>query len=292
MLFRSALDYAATAVTGLTAAPLNAYAIYDPSVSTTDRYLPMTHQTAMHSGGYRTHCNTGLYKSASGWGDNNTGWYVALGGSDSYPTMHWKLTYGTDLYNSNGYVSQPGSFRAPIFYDTNDTAYYVDPRSASVLSGLKLNGVDNNASGSDYILWINKPNNNDWGISITGQYDYNFMYDGAASHSYGVRGLAAGGEYWRVGTDLLYHNSNIRAPIFYDQNDTGYYLDPNSTSDSAMRVRGGTLYGPNVNWGAYLLVGGNGRVNYTDSGSTASVCTTNGNLHIDAASGYGLYLNF
>lgn len=224
------LDYASSVVTGLTSAPLSSYALYDTNVGSTSYFLPFTHQTALYTSGYRTHCSTGLYKYASGWGDNNTGWYVALGGSDSYPTMHWKLTYGTDLYNSNGYVSQPGSFRAPIFYDTNDTAYYVDPRSASVLSGLKLNGVDNNASGSDYILWINKPNNNDWGVSITGQYDYNYMYDGAASHSYGVRGLAAGGEYWRVGTDLLYHNSNIRAPIFYDTDNTGYYVDPASTT--------------------------------------------------------------
>jgi hypothetical protein len=224
------IDYASSAVTGLTSAPLSSYALYDTNVGSTSYFLPFTHQTALYTSGYRTHCSTGLYKYASGWGDNNTGWYVALGGSDSYPTMHWKLTYGSDLYNSNGYVSQPGSFRAPIFYDTNDTAYYVDARSASVLSGLKLNGVDNNASGNDYILWINKPNNNDWGVSITGQYDYNYMYDGAASHSYGVRGLAAGGEYWRVGTDLLYHNSNIRAPIFYDQNNTGYYVDPASTT--------------------------------------------------------------
>ena len=131
---------------------------------------------------------------------------------------------------SDGIIRADGSMRSVVFYDQNDTGYYVDPRSASVLSGLKLNGVDNQASGGDYILWVNKPNNNDWGIAITGQLEYQFFYDGAASHSYGVRGLAAGSEYWRVGTDLLYHNSNIRAPIFYDNNDTGYYLDPTSTT--------------------------------------------------------------
>jgi hypothetical protein len=134
--------------------------------------------------------------------------------------------------------------RSPIFYDLNDTSYYLDPRSASRLSGLRLDGVDNNASGSDYILWINKPNNNDWGVAITGQLEYNYLYDGAASHSYGVRGLAGGSEYWRVGTDLLYHNSNIRAPIFYDQNNTAYYCDPASTSRFANteHFNGGIAY--------------------------------------------------
>ena len=138
------------------------------------------------------------------------------------------------------------SVRSPIFYDSNDTGYYVDPRSASVLSGLKLNGVDNQASGGDYILWVNKPNNNDWAIAITGQLEYQFFYDGAASHSYGVRGLAAGSEYWRVGTDLLYHNSNIRAPIFYDSNNTGYYVNPDSTSYLYhLELSGGAYFQPN-----------------------------------------------
>ncbi|MFN8300064.1 MAG: hypothetical protein U0T75_13235 [Chitinophagales bacterium] len=51
----------------------------------------------------------------------------------------------------------------------------------------------------------------------------------------------------------------------------------------------GYLYfGPNSSWGAYLQVGGNGRL-----GTTASVAATNGNLHIDAADGsYATYINY
>ncbi len=49
-----------------------------------------------------------------------------------------------------------------------------------------------------------------------------------------------------------------------------------------------TLYGPNSTWGAYLQVGGNGRVT-----TGASVAATNGNLHLDAADGaYATYINF
>jgi hypothetical protein len=109
---------------------------------------------------------------------------------------------------------------------------------------------------------------------------------------------------WNLAADVSLWNSagrwvndvtsptDVRAPIFYDSNDTGYYLDPNSTSDSALRIRGGALHGPNVTWGKYLLVGGDGRQGYTNNADVASVCTTDGNLHIDAASEKGLYLNF
>jgi len=54
-----------------------------------------------------------------------------------------------------------------------------------------------------------------------------------------------------------------------------------------MRIRGGTLHGPNPTWGKYLYVGSDGRV-----GTTASVAVTNGNLHIDCEDGYALYLNW
>jgi hypothetical protein len=46
--------------------------------------------------------------------------------------------------------------------------------------------------------------------------------------------------------------------------------------------------GPNSSWGVDLILGGNGR---TDA-SRATVAATNGNLHIDAANGYDLYLNY
>ena len=82
--------------------------------------------------------------------------------------------------------------------------------------------------------------------------------------------------------------ASMRAPIFYDSDDTGYYADFNSTSNSAIRLRGGMLVGPNTTWGAYLQVGGNGHV----SSSYANVVTTDGNLHLDAASTKAMYLNY
>jgi hypothetical protein len=91
---------------------------------------------------------------------------------------------------------------------------------------------------------------------------------------------------------VLSASESSRAPAFYDSDDTTYYANLASTSDLAVRQRGGTLHGPNPTWGKYLLIGGDGRQNYTNDANVASVCTTDGNLHIDAASNKDLYLNF
>ena len=95
---------------------------------------------------------------------------------------------------------------------------------------------------------------------------------------------------WELATRSGYGlaRGSMRAPVFYDSNDSGYYLDPNTTSNSALRIRGGTLHGPNPSWGRYLAVGTNGHW----STSYASVATTNGNLHLDSRGGYGLYLQW
>ena len=49
----------------------------------------------------------------------------------------------------------------------------------------------------------------------------------------------------------------------------------------SLATDGSTLYGPNTTWSRYLRVGGNGNADTTN----ASVVTTNGNLHLDAAAG-------
>ena len=161
------------------------------------------------------------------------GAYNLYGGRGATDGSSWDWAYRAYPNQDGNYVEFNTSARAQIFYDRNDTAYYLDPRSASVLSGLKLNGIDNDAAGntSDAILWINKPNNNDWGIRVTGNLEYLLKLEGATSHSYNIQGMANGSEFWRCGTDLLYHNSNIRAPIFYDSANTAYYINPDGVSN-------------------------------------------------------------
>jgi hypothetical protein len=208
------------------------------------------------------------------------------------------------LYNpseAGGSVFQANnSLRAPIFYDSNDTQYYVDPNSTSVLSALRIvsnNGLQIVASNGAFQRADSRNESSDsrthWYGITNGGGTSNFRhawYDGAAYFNVTASGSII--SFDRSGSGAVQSAGDFRAPIFYDSNDTGYYLDPNSTSQSALRIRGGALHGPNPTWGAYLLVGGDGRQGYVDNSSTASVCATNGNLHIDAASGFGTYINF
>jgi len=141
------------------------------------------------------------------------------------------------IFSSN--AEALGSFRAPLFYDSNDTSYYVNPAGASILNGLKLVSSGDQASGNDYTLWI-QGSSNDWGIAVDKpSSDYSSKWNLAASHSYGLQGLKNSSEYFRVGTDLMYHDTQMRSPIFYDNNNTGYYVDPASTSNLALL----SLYG-------------------------------------------------
>jgi hypothetical protein len=208
------------------------------------------------------------------------------------------------MYINGNSVFVSGDIRSPIFYDFNNTNFYIDPASTSVVNGIvssdyiRIRGnkgimgdydTDGTASKVIWTIGASWPLGNMYGLG----YEYGSGYDhhlalrnnGTTYSRFGF----AGGMYL-TGTGTA--SSDWRAPIFYDSNDTAYYLDPTSTSDQALRIRGGVLHGGNPTWGAYLLVGGDGRQNRTNDANVASVCTTNGNLHIDAASGYDTYINF
>jgi hypothetical protein len=147
-------DYDQTAVTSLTNAPI----YYDEvNVGTTNTFLPAFHMRSRYTSGYRTHMNVGLYKRASAWGDNDTGFYIALGGNDSYPTKYWKFTYGHSIYNSEGYVTTPGSFRSDIFYNWTDTTYRIDGNGSSILRDLELrtNGLRLARNYTNNAIWFN-----------------------------------------------------------------------------------------------------------------------------------------
>lgn len=114
------------------------------------------------------------------------------------------------------------SVRAPIFYDSQDTTFYWDGSAALSMvinGGAQLSGYNNtNAylcfnNASTYWGIIGNYASNDWRIGY-GNYSalqgWNLRWD-------------ASGNAWA--------NASMRAPIFYDSDDTGYYLDPNSISN-------------------------------------------------------------
>ena len=176
---------------------------------------------------------------------------------------------GIALY-VNGIAQAVNDFRAPIFYDSNNTAYYGDFASTSNLNALTIaNGITNSSSyvnvgqlglyNSTYGGYFYESNATRWNSSFNGNgsgaitlsvtYEGSvklwMYYDGSGSGmltntgNWGVRmnydgGAAPGGTLygpWIATTDL-------RAPIFYDSADTGYYLNLNGTSNFGTVITG------------------------------------------------------
>lgn len=120
---------------------------------------------------------------------------------------------------TSGYVNIGNSARAPIFYDSNDTSYYVDANSTSVLNGINVWG-EIGARRNDVQSLLRSYN-----LSAGGPQQFYLDHNYGNVNIGNSRGVVyAGGTYWEIA-------NSVRAPIFYDSNDTGRYLDPNSTSN-------------------------------------------------------------
>ena len=169
---------------------------------------------------------SGGFQNAGYAGGRNRIW--SFGNADAYGISYFQnvdssdwigMHFGntTSYSNSQFYVSTGGntwastSSRAPIFYDSNDTAYYCDPASTS-----RLNAIT-----------------------------YTNMYSSASS-AYGFFGNNVYADTLNSGADsdpleLCYvrgaystTSGSMRAPPFYDRDNTGYYIDPNGTTNLAV----------------------------------------------------------
>jgi hypothetical protein len=138
-------------------------------------------------------------------------WGALGGGNPGYAID----TRGT-LYNNS-------DIRAPIYYDANDTGYYMDPNSTAANCARFAGGIHvsiGNVTGS--------------GIILADDGDIVDLNDGycAMRFSFGMRvhsGNRSGGAVHTLHSDgNAYHDTSCRAPIFYDNNDTAYYVDPAS----------------------------------------------------------------
>ena len=224
-------------INSLTTAPVQLTGTYN--IGTTNTWMPLTHQRAVYNSGFTTHLNTGLYKQASTWGPGESGWYAAIGGNDTYPTEAWYLTFGGFIKHTQGFVTTSGSSRAPVFYDSDNTAYYLDPDGATSLNGtLAINNGATMSYGWNRnmmlaarfpVLVFNSADAKYSGIGV----DYTFA---SAGMYFWVNGSSA--DVTGTGTIALGINTgnfvtafgSFRAPIYYDSNDTLYYCNPNDTS--------------------------------------------------------------
>jgi hypothetical protein len=121
----------------------------------------------------------------------------------------------------------------------------------------------------------------DDGVGIVGRYGITYYAsDGGGrfvvSDLYDSGYGASGDVFYVTGTGIAQAQASFRAPIFYDSNDTNYYMDPSSTSAAGLRAASGELvslyqaswtFGPShyvlynawtSGTGDYLLVKGSG----------------------------------
>jgi hypothetical protein len=118
------------------------------------------------------------------------------------------------LADTGGNITALTSSRAPIFYDSNNTAYYVNPESGSVLGGvISLAGGSSINSNGDIKA---RRDNGTTGVYYFADGSPYIYWDGTA--------------YIFATTGPVLTNYDMRAPTFYDQNDTGFFVDSSSTS--------------------------------------------------------------
>jgi hypothetical protein len=127
----------------------------------------------------------------------------------------WSAAANLWQLDTSGNNTVSGSSRAPIFYDSNNTGYYVDPTGGTSLRTVGDWRADSSGWTGEFAGKIQYHSSN-WYF----QYAGNFIFRNAS-----------GGEPFTGDTSgNTFAAASSRAPIFYDSNDTAWYCDPNSTS--------------------------------------------------------------
>jgi len=171
----------------------------------------------------------------------------------------WSSTYdiidtsGVDNVKS-GYIQSNASLRAPIFYDSNDTNYYINPNSTSYVKYLgrrehqsghfvgSYNNIGGNSAKSNPIYTIGSsynPNETTLADMYGIGYAHPNLWGGGKTSDWGLYVANNGGIDATIGdgavtawfASQVHAAGDFRAPIFYDLNNTGYYVNPEGDSN-------------------------------------------------------------
>jgi hypothetical protein len=200
---------------------------------------------------------------------------------------------------SDGRVIATSNMRAPIFYDSDNTAYFCNPAGDSNFDGLSIG----TGSGGNQRIRFSAGNDNSSysalrflfaGSELMQMHVFapNWQGGGFPNGSAGAFNLSATngvtfGSWpspaaWVNNSGTFQANGDFRAPIFYDSNNTAYYLNPNGTSRlGGVDMDNGNSYG-------IFYAYGNGSVNGS-AGIGMNVFSTGGNGAIMAFHRGGFY---
>ena len=210
--------------------------------------------------GSNTVSQAGIYVS----NNSSEGTHMAFATTDSYatgPQIGLRIMNTGYSYFPRSYVEAAGSFRAPVFYDSNDTAYYTDPASTSRLNVLRVGAIVETFAALNVSKTIGgAATYRD--IDIKGSWSAGEGHSITASHGTAEVNMVGQMVFQhdspgsRIKWGRLYHSGDqstypmhlisegssayleinagsMRAPLFYDSNDTAFYLNPNSVGPSA-----------------------------------------------------------
>lgn len=205
--------------------------------------------------------------------------------------------YIRGVLNVTDYLIADNSARSPIFYDSNNTGFYLDPASTSNLNGLSLTSASTflgglsivrNGGGSDPygVLAVSCPSGDNYsyiGMTRNGIIGLGMGID--TSNNFWIGGTGGGHNAVRTSTNILINSGGVQSPVFYDLNNTGYYVDPASTSNTNVMLA--YQYQGNGN------VGGTGAASWHPSGIyCGSTMWQYGDMYKNNSSIYDIYNGF
>jgi hypothetical protein len=266
-------DFASTSVFNILNFPSGSAAINTTTPGTGTYQLNFTGQgtpdnaQAITWGWSTSGAQAGIYVQSSG--SYGTKMYLAT--TDSFASgskTAMSIDHSGIITTTRNYLQATGSLRAPIFYDSNNTGYYLDPASTSELNKVYYNSnmVSRNygigqvglydstrfqavfAMGESYLLAAD-------GTGVGNLYGIAWSYPsagGAAGNlaSHGMLILENGVFKGAWGGGSLRTPSDIRGTLYYDWDNTGFYVDPASTSiTNDMRA---TIFYDRANTGFYV----------------------------------------
>ena len=188
-------------------------------------------------------------------GGSGSGWYVGkrltsqVVGTESFHFYSEAAVQTVSGIDTSGNIFSIGSMRSPIFYDSNDTTYYTNPNGISSVYGVAIRGDQSSTDTSNQIFFWGSNNTTTSAIGFkanggafpnpTGNGDgYNtYLTMDSVGRGWVFRRGTGGSDFsaaytsgWILNNGIWQANDSMRAPIFYDSNNTGYYLNPASTS--------------------------------------------------------------
>jgi hypothetical protein len=170
-------------------------------------------------------------------------------------------------------------FRAPIFYDSANTSYYVDPASNSILNTARVENLGVGVNAGSYGLYVYHTDNFEGGLFQTNQGGSLIRFIDSSTNAIEM-GIQSGNPVIRTGntarltvdntSGYVTASQSFRAPIFYDTNDTAYFVNPasNDTKLNGM-ISNGRIDMSSTD--GYQLESGKHRITHNDGGGNFNI---------------------